>query len=127
MKKIWVIPLLLLMVGCGKNPAGPSAEPTSEVTHQVIYSASSTAGDNVITYVDGDGQSHQVHAGEEWAITFTAHRSNNGSFYVYLACASVSQEYPSQTSSIRMFVDGKLVGKSSCQRNYTLAWAEYQY
>jgi hypothetical protein len=125
MKKTLVI-LLLFLVGCDKNPTGPSPdlEPTLVTTHQVIYLASSTAGDNIITYVDGDGQSHQVHAGEEWAITFTAH---NGSFYVYLACASVSKEYSSQNSAVRIFIDGKLVGKDVCQRNCTLAWVEKQY
>ena len=60
-------------------------------------------------------------------MTFTAHRGNNGSFYVYLACASVSTEQPSQTSTIMMLVDGQLFGKSTCQRNYTLAWAEKQF
>jgi len=46
--------LVMASTGCGKNPSGPSTpDPAPEVTHQVIYVATSTAGDNVVTYVDG--------------------------------------------------------------------------
>lgn len=133
MKAKWVLGGLLALAalaGCSKNPAGPSTpDPTPAPTHQVIYVATSTAGDNVITYVDGDGQSHQVHAGTDWAITFTAHQlvTSNNSYYVYLACASVSAEYPMQESKITIFVDGQVYGRATCRRDYTLAWAEKQF
>lgn len=134
-KRITLFGLILILAGltgCGKNPMGTDPQPTvtapkTEVAYQITYKAESTALDNVVTYVDGQGQSHQVHVGQYWELNFTAHKLNNDSFYVYLANASCSTENATQITTVKFYVDGVLVKESTCQRNYTLAFVEYQW
>lgn len=121
---------MVMLAGCGCNPMAPSIpEPTPVITHQVVYMATSTASENIITYIDGNGQSHQVHAGGDWFLTLTAYPSatSGGSYFVYLACASVSTEMPMQQSTVTIFVDGQVVDKNTCRNDFTLAQAYKQF